>query len=108
MRQIAKVLAFLVGFLPALAAAQIPPSMQPNTVIGRGAFPSNGGPPQSIPFAQLFANAGLAAGPQSCSTHNWFNTLNAGGVLGCSQPSFSDISGTIAATQLPTPGASSL
>jgi hypothetical protein len=56
----------------------------------------------------LFAGAGIVAGPQSCSSHNWFNTLNAGGALGCSQPSFADISGTIAATQLIPPTGSTL
>jgi hypothetical protein len=38
---------------------------------------------------------------KTCSTSNWFNTLSTGGVLGCSQPAFTDITGTLAAAQCP-------
>jgi hypothetical protein len=106
MTRIVKALALIAGLIPAIAAAQ--QILPANHVWGRLATPSTGGPAQAIPFATLFANAGIAAGPQSCSSHNWFNTLGTGGAFGCSQPSFADISGTIAGTQLPTPGVSSL
>ena len=59
LRQIAKVLAVL------FAAAQ-PATLPANTVFyGRQATPSGGGPGQVIPLAKLFANPGIAAGPQS-------------------------------------------
>lgn len=35
----------------------------------------------------------------TCSTSNWFNTLSTGGVFGCSQPAFSDLSGALTAAQ---------
>ena len=91
MRQI-KVLAVLFALLPGIAAAQ-PATLPASTVYGRQATPSSGGPGQAIPFSVFFANAGVPAGPVSCSSHNWFNTLAANGVLGCAQPAIGDISG---------------
>jgi hypothetical protein len=39
--------------------------------------------------------------PSACSTSNWFNTLSAG-ALGCSQPNFTDLAGSIAGAQIST------
>lgn len=43
--------------------------------------------------------ASTLGGVQSltCSTSNWFRTLSTAGVFGCSQPSFSDLTGQVAA-----------
>jgi hypothetical protein len=41
----------------------------------------------------------------TCSASNWFNTLSTGGVLGCSQPSFADLTSQATLAQLPTIGA---
>lgn len=37
----------------------------------------------------------------ACAAHTWDNSLSAAGVLTCTQPAFSDISGSLAAAQLP-------
>jgi hypothetical protein len=37
----------------------------------------------------------------TCSASNWFNTLSTSGVLGCSQPSFAALTGSLACTQTP-------
>jgi hypothetical protein len=37
----------------------------------------------------------------TCATSNWFRTLSTAGVLGCSQPNFTDLAGSIAAGQIP-------
>lgn len=49
----------------------------------------------------------------TCSTSNWFQTLSTSGVFGCSQPNFTDLAGSLVASQLPaltgdvtTPGGS--
>lgn len=47
----------------------------------------------------------LAFPAYSCASSQWVSASNPGGVI-CSQPSFSNISGTIAASQLIAPGAS--
>jgi hypothetical protein len=91
-RRLAISVAVFFALVPCIAAAQ-PATMPANTVYGRGATPSSGGPGQAIPTAKLFPNAGVPAGPVSCSSHNWFNTLSSGGVLGCAQPAIGDISG---------------
>jgi hypothetical protein len=89
LQDVAKVLAVLFALLPGIAAAQ--QTMDPNTLWGRQGI--SRGPAQAIPFAVLFANAGVPAGLQSCSTSNWFNTLATNGKLGCAQPAIADISG---------------
>src|SRR3981189_1168789 len=38
--------------------------------------------------------------PLTCSASNWFRTVSAG-VLGCSQPNFTDLAGSIAGAQIP-------
>jgi hypothetical protein len=47
--------------------------------------------------------ASTLGGVQSltCSSHNWFSSLSTGGVFGCSQPSFADLSGSLSAAQCP-------
>ena len=72
----ARLLSLLFAFLPGIAAAQ-QLTLPANSVYGRLGIPSNGGPAQAISFANLFAGAGVVAGPQSCSTHNWFNSIAA-------------------------------
>ena len=42
----------------------------------------------------------------TCATHQWLNTISIAGVPVCSQPAFSDLSGTIATGQFPNSGAS--
>jgi hypothetical protein len=37
----------------------------------------------------------------SCSSSNWFSTLSTSGVLGCSQPNFTDLAGSISLAQIP-------
>jgi len=39
---------------------------------------------------------------KTCSTSNWFNTLDTTGTFGCSQPNFTDLAGSISLTQLGT------
>jgi hypothetical protein len=36
---------------------------------------------------------------KTCSTSNWFNSLSTGGVFGCTQPAFSDLTGSITSAQ---------
>lgn len=86
--------------LPSLVGAQTA-----NTIY---AGPSSGGAAQPIFRAQVGADlpnpgASSKGGVQSltCSASNWFNTLSTGGVLGCSQPNFTDLAGSIAAGQIP-------
>ncbi len=58
----------------------------------------------TLPAARLpVPTASTLGGIQSltCSSNNWFNTLSTSGVLGCAQPSFSDLSGSLAAAQMP-------
>lgn len=62
MRKITAVLAFLVGLLPVLSAAQVPSTLPPNSVMGRLGIPTQGGPAQSIPFATLATQLGLGTG----------------------------------------------
>jgi hypothetical protein len=50
----------------------------------------------------------VPAQPITCASHQWINVISAGGVPSCSQPAFTDISGLVAATQLPNPTASTL
>lgn len=50
-----------------------------------------------IPFPGASALGGVQS--KTCSTSNWFNMLSTSGVLGCSQPSFSDITGIITSAQ---------
>jgi hypothetical protein len=46
--------------------------------------------------------ASTLGGVQSvtCSTSNWFNTLSTGGVFGCSQPNFTDLTGSASVAQI--------
>jgi hypothetical protein len=41
-------------------------------------------------------------------THQWINTISTGGVPSSTQPAFTDISGTLAASQCPNPSASTI
>ena len=40
-----------------------------------------------------------------CGANTWASSTNASGALSCTQPAFTNISGTVAAAQLPNPGA---
>src|SRR5882757_1469337 len=42
---------------------------------------------------------------KTCSASNWLNALSTGGVFGCSQPSFADLTSQATLAQLPTIGA---
>jgi hypothetical protein len=87
-------LALLIALTPAIAAAQtyLPPDigLPPQSVIGNSL--TRPGNAVAVSFAQLRAGLGIPTS-QSCSSHNWFSTVSAGGVLGCSQPGVLDISG---------------
>lgn len=98
MKRIARILALIAGLFPAMVAAQAP-NLPANTLYGRLGVPSTGGPAQAIPIATLGANLGFPTGPQSCSSHNWFNSLSKNGTLGCTQPSIADILGFGAGVQ---------
>lgn len=37
---------------------------------------------------------------KSCSSSNWFSSLSTGGVFGCAQPAFTDLTGNIAVSQM--------
>jgi len=66
MRRTAKAIAFLVGFLPFAAVAQVanyPQTLPPNTVVGR--LGVSAGPSQAIPFAVFLSNL---SGSQSANT----------------------------------------
>ena len=60
-------------------------------------------------YAQVGANAlpaptaSTLGGVQSltCSSHNWFSGLSTGGVFACSQPSFADLTSSLACSQTP-------
>ncbi len=92
MRKTAIALAF--ALLPSLAAAQVylPPGvgLPPRSVIGN-ALPQSGDA-VAVSFAQLQAGLNVPA-LKTCSTSTWFNSLTAGGVLGCTQPAVTDIAG---------------
>lgn len=94
MRNTARLIALLLALLPAAAPAQIylPPNvgLPPQSVIGN-ALPQTGNA-VAVTFTQLRSAMNVPA-IKTCSSHQWFNSLASGGVLGCSQPSISDISG---------------
>lgn len=46
--------------------------------------------------------------PSTASTHNFATAISSAGVISYAQPAFSDISGSVAAAQLPNPSASTL
>ncbi len=52
----------------------------------------------------------LAEGIQSYAvvSHQWINAIGSNGIPSSTQPAFSDVSGSVAASQLPTPGTSTL
>lgn len=52
-------------------------------------------PPTALTLGGVYANSGAA--------HEWISAINDDGTVTLAQPSFSDISGTIAADQLPSP-----
>jgi hypothetical protein len=71
------------------------------------AGPSSGS--NAIPTFRVLTGADLPnpsasslGGVQSltCSTSNWFNVLSTGGVFACSQPNFSDLAGSLQASQV--------
>src|ERR1043165_6730998 len=104
-------IALALALLPSIAAAQVylPPGvgLPPRSVIGNG-LPTTGDA-VAVSFAQIQASLNIPA-LKTCSSHNWFNSLTTGGVLGCTQPSVSDIAGFGAnvATFLGTPSSATL
>ena len=104
-------IALALALLPGIAAAQVylPPGvgLPPQSVIGN-ALPVTGDA-VAVSFAQLRSNLNIPA-LKTCSSSQWFNSLTTGGVLGCSQPSVSDIAGfgTGVATFLGTPTSANL
>jgi hypothetical protein len=58
----------------------------------------------TLPAARLPApTVSTLGGVQSltCSTSNWMRTISTAGAPGCSQPAFSDLTGSVAAAQMP-------
>ena len=93
MRNTARLIALLLLMAsPAAAQIYLPPGvgLPPQSVIGN-ALPQSGDA-VAVSFAQLRATLNIPA-VKTCSSHQWFNSLASGGVLGCSQPSISDIAG---------------
>jgi hypothetical protein len=92
--------------------AQLAGAVAANTVYAGPATGSTATPAfRALVGADLPApGASSFGGVQSktCSTSNWFNTLSTGGVFGCSQPAFSDLTGVATGAQLPNPSASTL
>jgi hypothetical protein len=76
------------------------PSFQAAT--GGGGTP--GGSSGQLQYNNAGAFGGVAA--VTCSAHQWLNVFS--NTPACSQPAFSDISGSVAASQLPNPTASTL
>lgn len=97
-RNLLVALLLMAGISPAFAQQFSP--VPDHSVIGRIGTGSGSGPSQAIPWSSLSAAAGIPQGPQSCSSNNWFNTLSAAGSLGCAQPSFSSISGSLPNSQM--------
>lgn len=111
MRNTARTLAFVAGLIPAIAAAQVylPPGvgLPPQSVIGN-TLPQ-AGDAVAVSFSQLRSTLNIPS-LKTCASHQWFNTLSAGGVLGCSQPALADISGfgALVTTFLATPTSGNL
>lgn len=54
MRKLASLICGILALFPAIAGAQVNlPNLPPNTVVGRQAIPTQGGPAQAIPFQTL-------------------------------------------------------
>ncbi|MET4018140.1 hypothetical protein [Bradyrhizobium sp. S3.2.12] len=90
----ARLITLLLALLPAAAPAQIylPPNvgLPPQSVIGN-ALPQTGNA-VAVTFTQLRTAMNIPV-IKTCASHQWFNSLASGGVLGCTQPSVSDIAG---------------
>lgn len=106
-----RALCLAAALIPSLASAQVylPPGvgLPPRSVIGN-TLPQ-AGDAVAVSFAQLSAGLNVPA-LKTCSTSNWFSSLTAGGVLGCTQPQVSDIAGfgSGVATFLGTPTSANL
>lgn len=90
--------------LPNLIGVQLANRVQAGPTSGTAATPTF----RALVGADLPApGASSFGGVQSktCSTSNWFSSLSTGGVFGCTQPAFSDLTSQIALAQLPTLGA---
>lgn len=94
MKHLARALCLAAALSPVLAAAQVylPPGvgLPPQSVIGN-ALPQSGDA-VAVSFAQLRSSLNIPA-LKTCASHMWFSSLTSGGVIGCTQPSLSDISG---------------
>lgn len=86
------------GFLLPKAAGAVPTAdgqLAENTTIHALVYGSNG---------NTVVSAAAALGTTvstTCATHNWFNVLSGVAAPTCTQPAFTDISGTATAAQLP-------
>ncbi len=111
MKQSLRAICLAAALAPSLAAAQVylPPGtgLPPQSVIGN-ALPVTGDA-VAVSFAQLRASMNVPA-LKTCATSNWFSSFTSGGVLGCTQPAITDISGLGAgvATFLGTPSSANL
>ncbi len=88
------------NFLPSVTGVQ-----SPNTV-----FAGPNTLPNAVPAFRALVGTDLPAPGASslggvkslaCSSHNWFNSLSTAGALGCSQPSFADLTSSLACSQTP-------
>lgn len=89
------------------------PNQTANTVLAgptsggaaQGAYRALVGPDLPIPGSSSLGGVRSF----TCSASNWVNTLSSSsGIFACSQPAFTDIAGSVAATQLPNPSATTL
>lgn len=63
--------------------------------------------PSQIPLPTSMALGGILSG--DCASHQFMNGVSSvDGSIKCAQPAFTDVSGSVAASQLPNPGASTL
>jgi hypothetical protein len=83
------------------ALAQVNPGTQPLSIAKGG----TAGATAAAAWANLVQppSATTLGGIKSltCSASNWFNTLSTAGALGCSQPNFTDLAGSLALAQIP-------
>jgi hypothetical protein len=56
-------------------------------------------PAARLPVPSVSTLGGVLA--LTCSTSNWMRTISTAGAPGCSQPAFSDLTGSVAAAQMP-------
>lgn len=95
------VLAFLLAIVAGPCFAQVTPGTTPLSIAKGGTGAGTA--------AAAWANIVQPPSPSTlggiksltCSASNWFNTLSTAGALGCSQPNFTDLAGSLGLSQIP-------